>query len=559
MLISLCIENFAIVSQLELDFSRGMTAFTGETGAGKSIMIDALMLALGWRAEASVVRPGKDKCDVTACFLIDANAEPAQWLHEHEIEFDQGEVFLRRVISAEGRSKAYINGQPLPLQKIKEFSEMLVDIHGQHQYQTLLQHSTHRLQLDQYAHHAELLAAVELAFAQCQRIKQELQKLEGQSALQERTVSLEQQLEELTALAPEQGEMQRLHEEHQLLHHAVEYLEKTQQAAACLNGDEQLNACSMLHQSLQLLENLPTEQKSIKTAVELLNSALIQCEEAYSEIQAFSEQVQLDPERLQEVEERISILHQTARKYHVDANQLVELREKIGLELASLQTIEEDQQKLLAALQIQQQEYEREALALRNSRQLHAQKLAEEVSAIIRKLGMPKGFLEIDIIPLDKPQAHGLDKVEYKVCTNPGMLPDSLAKIASGGELSRISLAIHMLTAQRGTTPTLLFDEVDVGIGGATAALVGELLRQLGNRLQVFCVTHQPQVASFAHQHYVVEKYTQDEQTFSRIQLLSQKEKIDEIARMLGGLTITEQTRSHAREMLESASAIEMA
>jgi DNA repair protein RecN (Recombination protein N) len=554
MLISLCIENFAIVSQLELDFSRGMTAFTGETGAGKSIMIDALMLALGWRAEASVVRPGKDKCDITACFLVESNSEPAQWLNSHEIEYEQGEIFLRRVIHAEGRSKSFINGQPFPLQKIKEFSEMLVDIHGQHQYQTLLQHSTHRQQLDLYAHHVDLLAAVELAFAQCQRIKQELQQLEGQRSINERTLSLQQQLEELSELGLEEGEMQRLHEEHQLLHHAVEYLEKTQHIASGLNGEEHPTVCSILNQSLQILASLPIEQKSIKSTIELLNSALIQCEEAQNEINYFAEHVQLDPERLQEIEARISLLHQTARKYHVDVGQLPEFQQKLASELASLETIEIEHQKLLATYHHHLAEYDREALALRASRQQHAEKLAAEITSIIRKLGMPKGFIEIEITPLDKPHSYGLDKVEYKVCTNPGMVPDSLAKIASGGELSRISLAIHMLTAQRGTTPTLLFDEVDVGIGGATAALVGNLLRQLGSRLQVFCVTHQPQVASYAHQHYVVEKFTQDEQTFSRIQLLDEKEKIDEIARMLGGLTITDQTRSHAQEMLESAS-----
>jgi DNA repair protein RecN (Recombination protein N) len=557
MLTSLCIENFAIVSQLELDFRQGMTAFTGETGAGKSIMIDALMLALGWRADASVIRPGQEKCDITACFHIDSHAAPAQWLNEHEVSHEEGEIFLRRVVNAEGRSKSYINGQPFPLQKIKELSEMLVDIHGQHQYQTLLQHATHRHQLDQFANHSHLLAEVEGLYAQCQNIKQQLTHIEKQTSFQERKQMLEQQLEELTELGLEEGEMQRLHEEHQLLHHAVEYLERTHNISTLLNGDEQTNVCFFLNQSLQLLANLPVEQSAVKTAAELLNSALIQCEEAQNEINNFAEQVQLDPERLQEVEDRISILHQSARKYHIDASQLPSHFSTLQTELNTLESLTDEHIQLKTAYQQHLQDYERAAVALRESRQVHAEKLAAEITAIIRKLGMPKGYIVVEITPLDKIYEHGQDKIEYKVCTNPGMTPDTLAKIASGGELSRISLAIHMLTAQRGATPTLLFDEVDVGIGGATAALVGELLRTLGERLQVFCVTHQPQVASYAHHHYIVEKFTQNEQTFSRIQLLEDQQKIDEIARMLGGITITEQTLSHAREMLESVGAAE--
>lgn len=550
MLTSLRIENFAIVSQLDLEFRVGMTAFTGETGAGKSIMIDALMLALGGRADASVIRVGEEKCDIQACFHVECDSSPAKWLAEHEIDVEEGEIFLRRVIHHEGRSKSYINGLPFPLQKIKELSEMLVDIHGQHQHQTLLQHPTHRQQLDQFADHQHLLDEVGQLYRQCLHTKQALHALQVLESSRERTDLLQYQLDELSNLNLQEGEMQALHEEHQLLHHAREYLENTQQITTILNADEQPNINQGLNQILQLLASLPQEHPQIKNAWELINSALIQCDEALDEMAKFSDQVQLDPERLHEVEERISALHQAARKYHVDASQLPGHLLDLQTEFERLQNSDSEQANLQAQYEKQCSAYENAALTLRASRLKHAEKLAAEISSSIRQLGMPKGFIKIDISPLEKMQPHGLDKVEYKVCTNPGMLPDTLAKVASGGELSRISLAIQMITAQRGATPTLLFDEVDVGIGGSTAALVGQLLRKLGERLQLFCVTHQPQVASCAHHHFVVEKHADNEQTFSRVIPLAEHEKVDEIARMLGGLTITEQTRSHAKELL---------
>ncbi len=550
MLTSLHIENFAIVSQLELDFAHGMTAFTGETGAGKSIMIDALMLALGGRADASVIRAGAEKCEISASFSFDDASQPASWLAEHDLANDDGEIVLRRIMYAEGRSKSYINGQPFPLQKVKELSEMLVDIHGQHQHQRLLQHATHRQQVDQYANHQPLLDDVARLYRQCQQVKHALDALQNQESTRERAELLQYQLGELTSLDLRDGEVQALHEEHQLLHHALEYLEDAQAITDLLSADEQPNVCLGLNQIIQRLASLPQEHPHIKNAVELINSALIQCDEALSEITHFSTHVQLDPERLQDVETRMSNLHQAARKYHVDASQLPGLALQLEQERQQLQGLNKKQDQLQAEYSLHLKAYESAAMILRESRKQHAAQLAEDISLTIRQLGMPKGFITADFMPVDKMQAHGLDKIEYKVCTNPGMAPDTLAKIASGGELSRISLAIQMIAAKRGATPTLLFDEVDVGIGGATAALVGQLLRSLGERLQLFCVTHQPQVASCAHQHFMVEKYTDNEQTFSRVIALADAEKVDEIARMLGGLTITQQTRSHASELL---------
>lgn len=550
MLTALRIENFAIVKQLDLDFSRGMTAFTGETGAGKSIMIDALMLALGDRGDASLIRAAEEKCDISATFHIDATSEPAKWLLEQDMTADEGEIILRRVIYAEGRSKSYINGQPFPLQKIRELSEMLVHIHGQHQHQTLLKHTTHRQQLDDFAGHEADLQQVQTLYRQCQKIKQEMDNLHHQDAHSDRLELLQFQIDELQALNSYDGEMQALSEEHQLLHHASDYLSHSQHILSLLHDEEDQSIIRALNQVLHLINQLPQEQPAVKNAVELVNNALIQCDEALNEIRDFTHQVQLDPERLQTVEQRLSILHQAARKYHIDASLLPTHARQLQEEYDQLQNAKHRAAFLAQDYARCTQAYEQAAAVLSAARRQAAEKLCQDITRIIQQLGMPKGRVEIEISPLEKMQAHGMDKVEYKVCTNPGMPPDYLNKIASGGELSRISLAIQMITAQRGATPTLLFDEVDVGIGGPTAALVGQLLRKLGERLQVFCVTHQPQVASAAHHHFVVEKYSEQEQTFSRIVPLLETSKIDEIARMLGGLTITEQTRLHAKELL---------
>ena len=550
MLTTLCIEHFAIVKHLELDFKQGMTAFTGETGAGKSIMIDALMLALGGRADASVVRPGEQQCDITASFSFDKNSEPALWLAEHDISYNDNELFLRRVVHVEGRSKSYINGQPFPLQKVKELSEKLVHIHGQHQHQTLMQHQTHRQQLDVYANHPQLLIEVAQLYKQLQAIKQEIEHLQNQEQQTDRIKLLEFQIEELQTLNLQEGELELLHQEHQLLHHAKEYLDQSQQINTLLADEEEPNVCSALNQVSHLLSLLPQEHPNIKNLLELINGALIQCEEASSEIQEFAQQVSLDPERLVIVEDRMSAIHHLARKYHVDGQHLAEHIHQLQDELKQLQA----QQNRLGLLNEQydtlHSAYQAATKSVHDSRHTHALKLAQELTDNIRQLGMPKGWIEIELSPLDRIQPHGQDKVEYKVCTNPGMAPDSLNKIASGGELSRISLAIQLITAQRGATPTLLFDEVDVGIGGVTAALVGQMLRKLGERLQVFCVTHQPQVAASAHNHFMVKKESDAHQTFTQILSLKSEDKIDEIARMIGGLTITAQTRSHAKELL---------
>ncbi|MBA4696067.1 MAG: DNA repair protein RecN [Legionella sp.] len=554
MLTTLSVKNFVIVDQLELDFFEGMTAFTGETGAGKSIMIDALTLALGGRAEASVVRAGQEKCDITACFQIDSGSEPAQWLINHKLENEDDTVLLRRIIFAQGRSKSYINGHPFPLQKVRELSETLVHIHGQHQQQTLLDVSTHRVLLDRYAcanSHGALLEAVRTQYENCHSIKQKKVMLSQQMKQHDRKDLLAFQVQELSQLNLEENETSKLQEEHKHLHHAQDYLQRLDRLMTLLSGEGKETICGQLHESIQLFHALPQENSCLQNGEELLKNALIQCEEALEEIKRFSEIISVNPDRLEAVESRMGILYQAARKYRIDVHQLVKHRDILNAELEVLKKSESDIVELDLAYEKALKTYQALCKELSESRKQYALKLSQDITSVMKELGMPKGYLEIIVSPHDSIQPHGLDKVEYKVCTNPGTSSESLAKIISGGELSRISLAIQMITAQRGSTPTLLFDEVDVGIGGATAAMVGQLLRQLGKRLQVFCVTHQPQVASYANQHFVVEKHTDNVQTYSQVsRLQTRQEKINEIARMLGGLTITDQTRSNARDLI---------
>ncbi len=553
MLLTLSITHFAIVNHLELDFANGLSVFTGETGAGKSIIIDALMLVLGGRADTSVIRVGEDRCDISASFQVQDNSEPAEWLKENDIFSENGLILLRRVLYAEGRSKSYINGHPFVLHKIKELGEMLVQIYGQHQHQTLMQHVVHRQQLDHYAGHSALLDEVGSAYKQCSTLKKNLELLTVGAKQDDRRGLLQFQIDELATLNLQESEMQVLHTEHQLLQHACDYLRHAQQLIQGLNGEETTNACKILNQSLHCLSLLPQDHLQIKTISELLTSALIQIEEACSEIQNFTQKIDLDPQRLSEVEERISALFQMARKYQVEASQLPVHALRLKEELQTLQAQEAHYISLQQQLEQAREVFQCVAQKLNASRQNYAAKLGAEITTHIRRLAMPKGQIKIALSPLERMQAHGLDKVEYKVCTNPGTAYQSLSKIASGGELSRISLAIQIITAQRGATPTLIFDEVDVGIGGATAALVGQSLRHLGERLQVFCVTHQPQVASCAHHHFVVEKHNDTKQTYSTIVSLTEEQRINELSRMLGGLKVTEQTRSHAKELLQQS------
>ncbi|MDF1677908.1 MAG: DNA repair protein RecN [Legionellaceae bacterium] len=552
MLRSLVIENFAIVTRLELDFSEGMTAFTGETGAGKSIMIDALMLAMGGRTDASVVRTGEQACSVSALFDFEASSEPALWLAAHDICPEENEVCLRRVIHAEGRSKAYIDGQLFPLQKVKAFSELLLDIHGQHQHQRLLKPTTHRIQLDQYANHPALLDAVSKAYQACQALKQQKLAADAKPTDAAHADFLNYQINELRDLNLLPNEVTTLNQEHQCLHHAKSYLDDITHIHHLLRDGDDIapNVQEQLYRVTQHLDALPQDNLALNTARELIHTATIQCEEAIHEVENFARLVQLDPERLHAIEARLSQLHDMARKYHVEPDALRSKLESLEAEATELEQLEATQHQLQVALDKAVLNYEKAANTLTDARKKAAKKLEKDITHMLKQLDITHGTILMKISPLESMQPHGHDKVEYYVSTNPGVPPDALSKIASGGELSRISLAIQVITANRASTPTLFFDEVDVGIGGRTAARVGKLLRTLGERLQVFCVTHQPQVAASAHHHLVVKKHANQTHTFSEVTTLKPEEKVTEIARMLGGLHITDETRKHAKSLL---------
>ena len=550
MLKSLHIQHFAIVRNLELDFEAGMTVLTGETGAGKSIMIDALLLALGGRTDLKVVRPGAAHCDIQAVFDKPKSPAFAQWLEEQGLLNDSDDIFLRRIISAEGRSKAYINGVSLGLTSIKACAEFLIEIHGQHEHQRLLNPAIHRQHLDVFAQHETLCRQVHDAYHAYQALEAEKAALSQFNASAEQSLML--QIEELEELNPHLAEAQTLHDEQQVLGHAERYLQNIQSIQSWVDADEGPNLRQLFHQISQALAGLPQNMPNLQSARELFDNARVLTEEALADLNQFAKVLRSDPQRLSEVESRMSALHHFARKYRVDVHHLAEHAQA----LQQKQKAYEDAQARRANLDERRAHalatYQKAAEALRRSREQQAPLLAEAITQHLRALAMPHGYVKIAITPTDNPQPHGLDKVEYLVSANPGLSPQALSKIASGGELSRISLAIQLISAEQSGTPTLIFDEVDVGIGGATAAILGQQLQQLAKHTQVCCVTHQAQVAASAKHHFLVEKYTEQDQTFCRITPLNQEARREEIARMIGGLSITAQTRAHAEELLGS-------
>lgn len=550
MLGTLHIQNFAIVSKLLLECPNKMSAFTGETGAGKSITIDALNILLGSRTDSSILRPNSERCEISAQFFYDESSEIDDYLQAHELLGEPGEIIIRRTINKEGRSKFFINDHVSTAQQVKTLGQMLVHIHGQHEQQNLNHHQTHREQLDEFAQLYSQKQLVKSLYQEYQQLLTEFEALSKQTSSDEQLQLWQYQLQELENLNPKEFELDELYKEHHQLNHAQQYLTQINQVQQILDGEEDYNLNRQLHQVAQLLSQLPKDSTPIQNATQLIESAIIQIDETQLEVQQFADGVQIDPERLNQVEQRMSTWHQLARKLQIDAKLLPEHLAVLDKQISNIKSADHKKQSLHQALEQKKSAYLDAAQNLSQARRQHAPELANAIEQIIKELGMPHAKLNIEIQALTDMHMHGMDKVEYMIATNPGSLPGPIAKIASGGELSRISLSIHLITAQRGKTPTLLFDEVDVGIGGATAMKVGQRLRELGERLQVFCVTHQPQVASCAHQHFQVSKYTKDGETFSAIQLLEPEQRIEEIARMLGGLSITEQTKNNAKELL---------
>ena len=554
MLNQLSICDFAIVDHLDLELSQGMTVVSGETGAGKSIMLDALGLALGNRAESGAVRQGAEKADITASFNIDSIPEASQWLSENDLD-NNGECILRRVITKEGRSRCYINGRPSPASLVKNLGELLIAIHGQHEHQRLLKKDHHRTLLDNFAGQAKLVSQVHNSYQQWHKLDSELKRLSEQSAEQTARVQLlSYQIEELDQLALTDGELKQLEEEQKTLANAESILNTGHQLINLASDSDDANCVQQLNHCLQLLSEIQSESPSVRQANEMLNSALIQVEEASNEIRHYMDRVNVDPSRQQDVEERLSTIYEIARKHRINPDELCEFHQSLSQELSSLSRSDEELEQLALDVESAKAEYLAYANKLSTKRSAAAKKLGKLVDQQLHNLGMPSAQMSVALTALEKPSLNGLEEVEFLIITNAGQPPKPLGKIASGGELSRISLAIQVITAQTSTTSTLIFDEVDVGIGGAIAEVVGRLLRQLGEKAQILCVTHQPQVASQGHQHLFVSKQTDKKTTHTQINQLCADSRVKEVARMLGGIDITERSIEHAKEMLAQAS-----
>ena len=552
MLKHLHIRHFAIVDTLELELYQGMTVLTGETGAGKSILIDALNLALGERADSSVVRPGCERAEISASFTTNGNEAARRWLQERELDADE-ECVVRRTVSPDGRSRGYINGQPMPIQALRELGDRLVDIHGQHAHQSLLKREVQRELLDAYAGHTTLVAEVRKGFRHWRELSETYAELS--QAGQERDARREllvYQVNELQALGLGPGELEELDQEHNRLANANRLLEGGQGALDLLYENEELAVSNLLERVLGALQELQDVDPSLIPSCELLEGAAIQIQEAATELRHYLSGVELDPERLAWAEQRLADIHALARKHRVVPDELPQLLEEMSTELAELSDSETRLEELGAEISTALDHYREQAAALTAGRTAAAQRLGEQVSANMQELGMGGGRFHIALEPRDdaEPAATGNELVEFQVTANPGQPLRPLNKVASGGELSRISLAIQVITADAASVPTLIFDEVDVGIGGGVAEMVGRQLRAVGESRQVMCVTHQAQVAALGHNHLQVSKHSDGETTSSTIDPLDPEQRVEEIARMLGGVTITEQTRSHAREML---------
>lgn len=554
MLTQLHIKNFAIIEQLDLDIQAGMTSMTGETGAGKSILLDALGLVLGDRAEAGNVRHGCAKADISASFDISALPQLQSQLDELDLESDQ-ECIIRRVVSSEGRSKGYLNGNPVTVQILRSIGNQLVDIHGQHEHQSLLKKDIQRQRLDDYGDHQVRLTPCLDAYQTCKAIQQQYEQLNSaEQQRNERLDLLNFQAREFKELSLQEGEWQSVSEEHARLANAEKLLSTAQTALQVLSDAESHSLNHSLGQQLHAIEALSQLDPSLKSVTESLNTALIHTEEASSTLRAYADSLDMDPSRLEYLEDRMGQIHSLSRKHQLQPDELLALQQRILTELEQLENADATLAGLQAKLDEARAAYQHSATELHKLRKTTADSLSALVSTAMQGLGMDGGSFLIEV-QQDKTlfNSHGQDKIDFMVSANPGQPLKPLSKVASGGELSRISLAIQMITASCEKVPTLIFDEVDTGIGGGVAEVVGKHLRSLGGERQVMCVTHLPQVAAQAHQHLKVAKQKGQDITTTSIQALNQTDRVDEIARMLGGIEMTEQTLKHAEEMIQRA------
>ena len=555
MLTQLTINNFAIVRQLEIELAKGMSVITGETGAGKSIAIDALGLCLGQRIETSMVREGQERAEICATFFIEPTNPAYQWLQEQELQDpdNPSDCILRRVINADGRSKAFINRTPVSASQLKEIGQYLIHINGQHASQLLLKNDYQLQLVDTFAHHNDLLVQMREDYRAWKNLQTQVKTFQQKVAENEAKKQLLQyQVEELDEFALRPNEYLELEEDQRRLSNSEQLTQLSQSALQLLSENETVSIDSMLYRATQYIDELSELDPRYVSVQTMLNDALIQVQEATSEVQHLASHIEQDPMLLQEIEQRLGQALQLARKHNVKPEELVEWHQKLKAELTALLDFSESEERLILEEKAAFEKMQHTAKQLHESRCQAAGKLAQQVTHSIKGLAMENAefFIEVNS-DLTKVTANGADNIVFTLRSNLGQQAQPLAKVASGGELSRISLAIQVLTSDQSAIPTLIFDEVDVGISGKTASVVGKLLRQLGDKCQVLCVTHLPQVACHGHHQFNVEKFTVDDKTETKMTALSQEERVPALARLLGGSEITELALANAQEMLD--------
>ena len=555
MLTQLTINNFAIVRQLEIELAKGMSVITGETGAGKSIAIDALGLCLGQRIETSMVREGQERAEICATFFIEPTNPAYQWLQEQELQDpdNPSDCILRRVINADGRSKAFINRTPVSASQLKEIGQYLIHINGQHASQLLLKNDYQLQLVDTFAHHNDLLVQMREDYRAWKNLQTQVKTFQQKVAENEAKKQLLQyQVEELDEFALRPNEYLELEEDQRRLSNSEQLTQLSQSALQLLSENETVSIDSMLYRATQYIDELSDLDPRYASVQTMLNDALIQVQEATSEVQHLASHIEQDPMLLQEIEQRLGQALQLARKHNVKPEELVDWHQKLKAELTALLDFSESEERLILEEKAAFEKMQHTAKQLHESRCQAAGKLAQQVTHSIKGLAMENAefFIEVNS-DLTKVTANGADNIVFTLRSNLGQQAQPLAKVASGGELSRISLAIQVLTSDQSAIPTLIFDEVDVGISGKTASVVGKLLRQLGDKCQVLCVTHLPQVACHGHHQFNVEKFTVDDKTETKMTALSQEERVPALARLLGGSEITELALANAQEMLD--------
>jgi len=552
----LLIRNLAVVDEVEVEPGAGLTVLTGETGAGKSILIDALSLALGERADSDAVRSGAERAEVSASFDIAEDSDADRWLKASDLDVDADDsCVMRRVVTAEGRSRGYINGRPVPMQTLRELGEHLVDICGQQAHQSLGKADTQRQLLDQHGGVSDQVERVRDAFNNWRTLKNEYAELAAARADQHARLDLLSfQVQELDALDAQPGEIDDLDSIHKRAANANRLSTGAGDALQWLyDDDDSPSAHDLLSKVRTLIEELAELDPQLQDVARLLNEAEIQTAEAADSLRHYlSKDVDTDMD-LGAIEARLGAMHDMARKHRVSARELPELAEQLRTELHKIENADDTLEALKAQAADAEALLKKLCKKLTKARRAAADALEQQVSENIRQLGMPDGVFSIVMHPLERPGPTGAERIEFNVAINPGIQPGALSKVASGGELSRISLAIQVAASSRGQTPTLIFDEVDAGVGGGTADIVGARLRQLAESCQVLCVTHLPQVASKGHGHFRVSKLSDGKTTRTRVAALTHEERVEEISRMLGGVKITARTRDHAQEMLEAA------